>query len=153
MRLYHVLVLSIFLYACESWTLTAELQRKIQAVEMRCFRRLLGISYKEHVTNEEVRRKISQNVKHYEDLLTTVKKRKLKWYGHVTRASGLKKTILQGTVQGKRRRGRQRKKWADNITEWTGKDFATTQALAHDRKRWRKLVNRSSLQCPYDPGG
>ena len=153
LRLNHALVLSIFLYACESWTLTAELQRKIQAVEMRCSRRLLGISYKDHVTNEEVRRKISQNVKHYEDLLTTVRKRKLKWYGHVTRASGLTKTILQGTVQGKRRRGRQRKKWADNITEWTGKNFAMTQALAHDRKRWRKLVNRSSLQCPYDPGG
>ena len=148
LRLHHALVLSIFLYACESWTLTAELQRKIQAVEMRCFRRLLGISYKDHITNEEVRRKITQNVKHYEDLLTTVKKRKLKWYGHVTRASGLIKTF-----RGKRRRGRQRKKWADNITEWTGKDFATTQALAHDRKGWRKLVNRSSLQRPYDPGG
>ena len=153
LKLLHALVLSIFLYACESWTLTAELQRKIQAVEMRCFRRLLGISYSDHVTNEEVRRMISQHVKHYEDLLTTVKKRKLKWYGHVTRASGLSKIILQGTVQGKRRRGRQRKKWADNIAEWTGKNFAETQALAYDRKRWRTLVHRSSMQCPYDPGG
>ena len=120
---------------------------------MRCFRRLLGISYTDHVTSEEVRRTTSQHVKHYEDLLTTVKKKKLKWYGHVTRTNGLSKTILQGTVQGKRRRGRQRKKWADNITEWTGKNFAETQALAHDRKRWRTLVNCSSMQCPYDPGG
>ena len=131
-------------------TLTAELQRKIQAVEMRCFRRLLGISYTDHVTNE-VCRMISQHVKHCEDLLTTVKKRKLKWYAHVTRASGLSKIILQETVQGKRRRGRQRKKWADKIAEWTGKNFAETQALAYDRERWRTLVHRSSMQCPYGP--
>ena len=120
---------------------------------MRCFRRLLGISYTEHVTNEEARRTISQHVKDYEDLLTTVKKRKLKWYGHVTRTSGLSKTILQGTVQGKRRQGRQRKKWADNITEWTGKSSAKTQALAHDRMRWRRLVDCSSVQRPHDAGG
>ena len=49
------LVTSIFLYACESWTLTAELQRKIQAMEMRCYHKILRTSYKDHVTNEEVR--------------------------------------------------------------------------------------------------
>ena len=54
-----------------------------------------------------------------EGLLNIVKKRKLKWHGHVTRSSGPAKTILQGTVQGGRRRGRQRKRWEDNITEWT----------------------------------
>ena len=52
------LVISIFLYACESWTLTADLEKRTQAFEMRCYRRLLNISYKDHVTNEEVRRKI-----------------------------------------------------------------------------------------------
>ena len=52
------LVISIFLYACESLTLTAELEKRAQAFEMRCYRRLLDISYKDHVTNEEVRRKI-----------------------------------------------------------------------------------------------
>ena len=57
-RLMHSLVTSIFLYACESWTLTAELQRRIQAVEMWCYRKILGISYKDHVTNEEVHAKI-----------------------------------------------------------------------------------------------
>ncbi len=54
------LVTSIFLYACESWTLTAELQRRIQATEMRCYRKILHISYKDHVINEEVRAKIQQ---------------------------------------------------------------------------------------------
>ena len=52
------LVTSIFLYACELWTLTAELQRSIQAIEMRCYCLILRISYKDHVTNEEVRAKI-----------------------------------------------------------------------------------------------
>ena len=70
----HALVLSIFLYVCEAWTLTAELQRKIQAVEMRCLRRVLGISYTEHVTNETVRAIITIHMKRYEELLTTVRK-------------------------------------------------------------------------------
>ena len=52
--------------------------------------------------------------------MTTVKRRKVKWYGHITRHSGLAKTILQGTVQGGRRRGRQKKRREDNIPEWTG---------------------------------
>ena len=54
-KLMRTLILSTFLYACESWTLTAEIDRRIQALEMRCYRRLLNISYKDHVTNEEVR--------------------------------------------------------------------------------------------------
>ena len=71
------LVTSIFLYACESWTLTAELQRRLQAMEMRCYRKILHISYKDHVTNEEVRAKIQRAIGPHEDLLTTVKRRKL----------------------------------------------------------------------------
>ena len=73
-RLMRSLVISIFLYACETWTLTVELERKIQATDMRCFRRLLGISYRDHVTNEEVRNRIRQAVGPYEDFFTTVKK-------------------------------------------------------------------------------
>ena len=71
------LVISIVLYACESWTLTAELEKRTQAFEMRCNRRLLNNSYKEHVTNEEVRRKIQSVIGEYDKLLTLVKKRKL----------------------------------------------------------------------------
>ena len=150
-KLLRALVSSIMLYACETWTLNADLQRRIQAVEMRCLRRLLGISYRDRITNLEVRRRVSQGVRQYEDLLTIVKQRKLRWYGHVTRSNGLAKTILQGTVQGKRRKGRQKKKWADNITEWTGESFAATQEIAHNRTRWRELVHRV-VQRPYDPG-
>ena len=72
------LMRSIFLCACESWTLTAELQRRIQAMKMRCYRKILRISYKDHVTNEEVRAKIQQAIVPHEDLLTIVKRRKLR---------------------------------------------------------------------------
>jgi len=118
-------------------------------LEMRCLRRRLGISHTDHTFIEEVRQTITQQVKHYEDPLTTVKKKKPRWYGHVTRSDGLFKTILQGTVQGKRRRGMPKKKWADNITEWTGKS-SSTQALAHNRHKWSNVHH---CQCPYDPGG
>ena len=66
-RLMCSLVTSIILYACESWSLTAKLQRSIQAVEMRCYRKVLRISYKDHVTNEEVRAKIQQAIGPHED--------------------------------------------------------------------------------------
>ena len=67
-------------------------------MEMRCFRKLLGISYRDHKTNEEVKANIGNAIGPYEDLLTSEKTRKLGWHGHVTRSSGLAKTILQGTV-------------------------------------------------------
>ena len=85
------------LYACESGTLTAELEKRTQAFEMRCYRRLLNISYKDHVTNEEVCRKIQAAIGEYDELLTLAKKRKLRWFGHVSRSSGLAKTILLHT--------------------------------------------------------
>ena len=76
-------------------------------MQMRCYRKILHISYKDHVTNKEVRAKIQQAIGPHEDLLTIVKRRKLQWYGHVSRPSGLAKTILQGTVkQGTVKRGR-----------------------------------------------
>ena len=114
-RLMRSLVTSIFQYACELWTLTAELQRRIQAMEMRCYRKIIRLSYKDHVTNEEVRAKIQQAIGPHEDLLTIVKRRKLQWYGHVPCSSGLAKTILQGTMNGVRKQGRQRKRWGGNI--------------------------------------
>ena len=79
-------------------------------MEMRCYRKILHIIYKDHVTNEEVRVKIQQAIGPHEDLLTIAKRRKLQWYGDVSRSSGLAKTILLGTVKGVRRQGRQRKR-------------------------------------------
>ena len=141
------LVTSIFLYAYESWILTAELQRRIRAMEMRCYRKILRISYKDHVTNEDVYAKIQQAIGQQEDFLTIVKRCKLEWYGHVSRSSGLAKIILQGTVKGGRRQGRQKKSLEDNIREWAGLEFGMSQRAVENRrkKKWRKLVVKSSV--------
>ena len=143
---------SIFLYACESWILTAELQRRMQAMEMRCYRKILHISYKDHVTHEEVCAKIQQALGPHEDLLTSVKRRKLQWYGHATRSSGLAKTILQGTMKGGKRLGRQRKRWEDTL----GNGQAWSSPIP--RGQWRTGKNggnwlRNHLWCPNDPRG
>ena len=75
-KLMRPLILSTFLYVCESWTLTTEIERWVQALEMRCYRRLLNISYKDHVTNEEVRNRIQNAIGVHDDILTMVKKQK-----------------------------------------------------------------------------
>ena len=99
---------------------------------MRCSCKILCILYKDRLTNEEVRAKIQQAIGPHEDL-TIVKRRKLQWYGHVSRLSDLAKTILQGTVKGGRRQGRQKKRWED-IREWTGLEFAKSQGAVENRK-------------------
>ena len=121
-------------------------------MEMRCYRKILHISYKDRVTNEEVRAKIQQAIGPHEDLLTIVKRRKLQWYGQVFRSSGLAKTILRGAVKGGRREGKQRKRWEDNIREWIDLEFGSP------RGQWRTGKNgenwlRNHLWCPNDPRG
>ena len=91
------LILSTFLYACESWTLTAEIDRRIQALEMRFYRRLLNIFYKDHMKNEEVSYRIQNAIGVHDDLLNMVKNRRR--YGHISVSSGMAKTVLQGTVK------------------------------------------------------
>ena len=107
---------------------------------MRCYCKILYISYKNHFTNEEVHAKIQQAIGPHKDLLTIVKRCKLQWYGHVSRSSGLAKTTLQGTVKGGRRQGRQRKKWEDNIRQWTGLEFVRSQRAVENGGKWRKLL-------------
>ena len=122
-KMYKVLVVSILLYGCETWTLLAETERRIQTFENKCLRKLLRITYMEHKTNEYVHNKIKILVGPQETLLTTVKRRKLQWFGHVTRHDTLSKTILQGTLEGGRRRGRPRKSWTDNSTNHLALSF------------------------------
>ena len=80
-------------------------------------RKVLRLSYKDHVTNEEVRAKIQQAIE----------------------------TILQGTVKGGRRQGRQKKRWENNIRECTGLEFARSQKAVENREKWRKLVVKSPV--------
>ena len=90
-------------------------------METKCYSKILHISYKDHVTNEEVSAKILQAIGPQEDLLTIIKRRKLQWYGHVS-PSGLAKTILQGTVKGEEDvadRGRGGKTTSGNGQAWS----------------------------------
>ena len=87
----------------------------------------------------------SRQLDHTKDLLTIVKRCKLQWYGHVSCSSGLAKTILQGTVKGERRQGGQRKRWEDNIREWTGMEFDKSKRALENREKWKKLVAKSSV--------
>ena len=109
------------------------------------------VFYKDHVTNEQVcvTAKIQQALGPHEDLLTIIKRRKLQWYGHVSHPSGLAKTILQGTVKGERRQGRQRERWEDNIRQWTGLEYAKSQRAVENRGKWRKLVAKSSVVAQW----
>ena len=96
---------------------------------MRCYRKILYISYTDNVTNEEVCAK------------TIVKRRELKWRGHVSRSSGPAKTILQGEEH----KADQKKRREDNIEQWTGLDPIKSQRAVENREKWTKLVVKSSV--------
>ena len=113
-------------------------------MEMMCYRKILHISYKSHVTNEEVRAKIQQAIGPHEDL-TIVMRRKLQWYGYVSRSSGPAKTILQGTVKGGRRqtdKGRGGKTTSGNGQAWSSPSL---RGQWRTGQKWRKLVTKSSV--------
>ena len=103
-------------------------------MDMRCSCKTPCISYKDCVSNEEDHAKIQQPIGPHEDLLTIVKRCKLQWYGHVSCSSCLAKTILQGILKGGRRHGRQKKRWEDNIREWTGLEFTKSQRAMENRR-------------------
>ena len=103
------LITSIALYGCESWTYNKMLEKRIEAFEMRCFRRLLGIVWRERISNDEVRNRIINIIGQYEPLLEIARRRKLQWFGHITRRPGtLAHTTMHGMVEGRRGRGRPR---------------------------------------------
>ena len=108
------------------------------------YRNFLNISYKNHVMNEKVRDRIQKTLVVHDNLLTMVKKRKLRWYRHSSISSGMATTILQGTVKGKRRRRRQ-KRWENNIKEWTGMECGDSLRASEDMKMWKDLVATSSV--------
>ena len=89
----------------------------IQAFETECLRKLLCVSFFEHKTNDWWLRNISFLEGPQQPFLATVKRRKLAWFGHVTRRESFSKSILQGAFEGGRHCGRQRKYWMDNVKE------------------------------------
>ncbi|KAK6978526.1 endonuclease-reverse transcriptase [Biomphalaria glabrata] len=114
----------------------------LKAMELRCYRRILGITFKDRITNQ-IRDRVNAAIGAHDDLLTVVKRRKLKTYGHITRSTGLS----QGTVPGERRRGRQKKTMGgQHIKEWTGLPLRKVLNKAKKkREEWRKTVDKSCL--------
>ena len=106
-KLYKSLVTSILLYGCETWTLLADSEKKDPGFRNHCTRKLLRIFYLKRKTNDWVRSKVNLLVGPQELLLATVKRRKLAWFGHVTRHDSLSETVFQSTLNGGRRCGRQ----------------------------------------------
>ena len=107
----------VAVYGCESWTLRATDSKRLQAFEMACYRRMLKISWIEHRTNDSVLKEMGTE----RQILETVKRRKLQYFGHVIRAQNLCTHIPTGFVEGKPSRGRQRRRWTDDIKRRTSR--------------------------------
>ncbi len=126
-------------YGCETWHFTNETCRRLKAFEMWCYRRMQRISWRERVTNKEVLKRAHTK----RTLLQDLTKRKMRYAGHLMRGSvgQIANTILEGTIEGVRSRGKQRIKWIDDIKNWTGEDsYHRLKREAEDRKRWRTKV-------------
>jgi len=146
-KLMHALITSVVLYGCESWTLNKRLEERLNAFEMRCFRRILGVSYRDHRTNTSVIQEVTEKAGSFERLLEKARRRKLQWFGHVTRRPGtLAHSIMHGSVEGTRKRGRPKTNWLGDIQRWTGKKITECIRLADDRAGWKREVN--AAKCP-----
>ena len=135
-RIWKCYIWSTLLYGVETWTLCKETERKLESFEMWCFRRMLRISWVMKISNKEVLNRASKE----RDLMKTVQKRKLVYVGHVMRGGGLQKTLLEGMVEGKRERGRQRTTWFDDVKKWTGLSYGDVRTIVWDRGRWRCIA-------------
>ena len=120
----------------------------MQTFETQCLRKLLRISYLEHKMNDLEWIETNFLMGPQELLLATVKRRKLAWLVHATHPDSLSKTILQGTLEGARRRGRHRKCWIDNIKEWTSLLMLELPTRTSSRKDWKRISAESSVQFP-----
>ena len=144
-KLYKSVFIPIFLYGCETWTLLADSEKRIQAFENKCMRKLLRISYLGHKTNDWVQSKINFLVSPQKSLLATVKRQTLAWF---TRHDSLSKTIPQGILEVGRRFGRHRKCWMDNIKEWTSLPVPELLTRTFCQKDWKSISAESFLMCP-----
>jgi hypothetical protein len=99
------------------------------------------IVWSEKKTNNEV----LKQVKMTRELFSTIRKRQMKFFGHIKRHNNILKDILEGKIQGKRSRSRQRLKWTDNIKRWTGESLAVNTIKSRNRVEWRSMV--ANLRC------
>lgn len=139
-RLVRSLVFSIFLYGSECWSLKATDKRRIDALEMFCWRRMLRISWTQRRTNES----ILQQIKPKKRLRTIVAENIAKFFGHVVRGNGLERLTVEGMVAGKRPRGRSPTRYTDLITSITGQSLSCTFRMTENREEWRHIVENNS---------
>ena len=136
-RFLRCFVWSRLLYGTEAWTLSADTQRKLDAFEMWCYRKMLRISYIDRVSNVEVLRRMST----HRQLLDIHRRRKLAYFGHVVRGEGKLVEIVMGKIAGRRVKGRQRLGWLDDVKRWVGGlTLREVVDAARDRTRWRIMA-------------
>ena len=132
LRLTKAYVWSTLLYCCETWTITSAIEKRLQAFEMWCYRRLLRVSWTEMKRNEEILEMVETN----RCLLESIMKRQLSYFGHIARHTGIQYDILDGKISGKRARGCQRQKWTDRLSKATHLTQVELRREAQDRQRW-----------------
>ena len=149
-RLYNSIVLSTLLYGCETWNLLEESKNNIRGFESKAHRSLSNISYKERKTKILVNNLINEKVGSYVPLInsTIIMRRKMTKFGHITRHDSMSKTILQGYVEGNRKRGRPKKNWLNDIFEYSNLPLQQLLFIAKDRYKWKKLLKTFSYDLP-----